>query len=403
MPHFRNRYLTQILEDALKFSPLVGVLGHRQVGKTTLVSSISPEYLTLDDEDQKALAIQSPKKFIGNLKKHKTVIDEAQMVPGIFPALKERVRLDPRPGQFLLTGSVRFTSKKAIQESLTGRILNFDLMPFSVSEIKHLSLPNTGIKILESKNLEGTLDQLEGTIKSSKNLLPEFELFLERGGLPSICFIRNNKMRELKIIDQLKTILDRDLRSIHPTQLTGSQLLEYCGELAQRQGLPIKYSQLTQKTQISDVLQKKLLFAMEAMYLIRIIPLRGDRSGFTIFFEDQAESRWLADGKIDPLMNDAIALFRNVRVQFSYRVSQQPKFFQYNTRAGVRIPFAVETSDGIVGFIFIEGEHPNKQEMASAGSFLREFEKAKMIFVTKKFEYQCINSRSILLPVSALV
>ena len=37
MAHIRNRFVYNNLVKTLKYSPLVGVLGHRQVGKTTLV------------------------------------------------------------------------------------------------------------------------------------------------------------------------------------------------------------------------------------------------------------------------------------------------------------------------------------------------------------------------------
>ena len=122
MVHLRTRFATRHLEDALAFSPLVGVLGQRQVGKTTLVESlVKSHYVSFDDETTKTAAELAPKQFLEQFNTL-SAIDECQKVPSIFPALKLRVQKDKRPGQFLLTGSVRFTSRKAIQESLTGRV-----------------------------------------------------------------------------------------------------------------------------------------------------------------------------------------------------------------------------------------------------------------------------------------
>ncbi len=403
MAHHRNRYLKEILDHALKLSPLVGVLGHRQVGKTTLVSTMSDHYQTFDDESLMKAATADTKGFIDQHRKGLTILDEVQLVPSLFPALKERVRVNKRPGQFLLTGSVRFTSKKAIRESLTGRILNFELLPFSVSETNHLPLPNSCVSILESKNLESTFPQLESHIKSTKKLMDDFDIYLERGGLPGITFVRNEKMRGLKVIEQLNTILDRDLRSISPTTLSGSQLLDYCRELSKLQGIPIKYSQLKEKTNISDVVQKRILFALEAIFVLRILPLKGDRNGFIVYFQDQAESLFLSENEIETELNLAAALFRNIRTQFAYRIDQNARYFQFLTRAGVKIPLAIETSKGKIGIIPIGSAQPNRAQRAGAYSFLKAFENAKIIYASTQFSYEIIDSRSVVLPISALV
>jgi predicted AAA+ superfamily ATPase len=60
VPHHRSRYLENHIREGLKFSPIVGVLGQRQVGKTTLVESIAgSNYLSLDDSAQLELAMSN--------------------------------------------------------------------------------------------------------------------------------------------------------------------------------------------------------------------------------------------------------------------------------------------------------------------------------------------------------
>jgi predicted AAA+ superfamily ATPase len=143
MAHFRERHAQVFFEKLNRYSPIVGVFGHRQVGKTTFVSHSVASYVTLDDEDQLKQALAGAKAFVAAHGMEQTVIDECQMAPPLFPALKEWVRTHPKPGQFVLTGSVRFTSRKAVRESLTGRMVSLELYPMVLSELleRHRRLP----------------------------------------------------------------------------------------------------------------------------------------------------------------------------------------------------------------------------------------------------------------------
>jgi len=195
----------------------------------------------------------------------------------LFPALKERVRVNKRPGQFILSGPVRFTSRKAIRESLTGRIVNLELLPMTMSEIKQMDVPDILPKIMESKNLMQLSDKISYEIKNRQHLIEQVETYERRGGLPGICFIRDEKMRQNKIQEQLRTILDRDIRLIFPTTLSHHQIIQFVQHLAEIEGTPIQYSKIKRITKLSEETQKKLLYALEAVFLIRIMPLDGER------------------------------------------------------------------------------------------------------------------------------
>jgi len=118
MAHERIRYLLPSLLKGLTFSPLVGILGQRQTGKTTLMRSVvKNRSVSLDDQELLEAALLNPKSFVAR-EDLPFGIDECQLAPPLFSALKLRVQNNPRPGQFILTGSVRFTSRKAIRESV---------------------------------------------------------------------------------------------------------------------------------------------------------------------------------------------------------------------------------------------------------------------------------------------
>src|SRR5882762_1273074 len=102
MPHSRKRLLKERIRMAMKHSPIVGILGQRQTGKTTLLESLvsSEDYVSLDKAIHLNAAKTHPESFIDRTS-NVLGIDECQLAPELFPALKERVRSLKKPGQFL--------------------------------------------------------------------------------------------------------------------------------------------------------------------------------------------------------------------------------------------------------------------------------------------------------------
>lgn len=403
MAHLRNRYLQSLLTEVLNFSPLVGILGHRQVGKTTLLELVSKEYVTLDDQEQLSLAQESAKNFLSSLKGDGTALDECQVVPSLFLALKEKVRKNKKPGQFILSGSVRFTSRKAIRESLMGRIINLELLPFSISEIKHLPPSDSIEKIITSKQLESLVDSLARPSKDTKLIKGELDHYMIRGGLPGICFIREDKLRNLKLDEQLNSILDRDLRMISQTTLSLMQIKDFLRELSLNQKLPIRYSHIEKKLKISEQTQKKLLYAFENLFLIRLLPIEGGRSGHIVLLEDQAEDYFFSKKIKSQLVHLEGLIYRNLRIQWSYKKRGEIRIAQYLTRGGARIPFSIETENEKLGILVIEGSHPNRSELASASSFLKSYANSKIVFTGLSTKTDIVDSRSITARIEDLI
>lgn len=132
------RALSRRALDALADTPVLVVNGPRQSGKTTLVRNLDypgpVEHVTLDDPIQQDAARLDPRSFVrrtpGCL-----VIDEAQLVPELFRAVKAAVDEDRRPGRFVLTGSTRLLAAPDMAASLVGRVELLDLWPFSQGEL----------------------------------------------------------------------------------------------------------------------------------------------------------------------------------------------------------------------------------------------------------------------------
>lgn len=125
--------------ELLNESRAVAVLGARQVGKSTLLldlvkSDYPAEVITLDEHATRTAAAADPTEFVARLKTP-VAIDEAQRVPDLLLAIKERLDRDNTRGQFLLTGSANILALPTVRDALPGRVDYLSLWPFSAAEL----------------------------------------------------------------------------------------------------------------------------------------------------------------------------------------------------------------------------------------------------------------------------
>lgn len=405
VPHLRDRHLYPVIKKALSYSPLVGMLGHRQVGKTTLLEMLCKRYETLDKRTVLNQISVDPGRFLKKFETFPVALDECQFSPEIFPALKDHVRVQRRPGQFLLSGSVRFTSRKAIRESLTGRILMFELFPMTATEIAGMPLGTTLIDIFRSKSnkqIEGILTRLSG--KSSRSLdgvRKSFRASMTSGGLPGVCFIRDVKMRRLKWESQLETILERDLELISETTLSYGVKRYVLSELARRQGQPLDYKELSRKTRVSVPALRKLLLAFEGLFLIRFIPSEGGEKRPTLFLEDQGEAQHLTDFQIDEYSLFTNCLYMHLRTPFQVplgTLESSARLAQYRTRGGAYVPFAFFSGSSGIGVVPSLEENPSRSLLGSSKSFLDTFPNSKVVIIHPYERFEILGENLVLLP-----
>jgi len=144
MINLKNRHIRQEILDCLRASPVVFLNGPRQAGKSTLVQDIAntelpAEYVTFDSTVQMMAAVNSPESYLRE-RKQSLIIDEVQLVPEIFRALKVivdelRHKSETRVvGKFLITGSANILALPQLSDSLVGRMQVMTLYPFSGAE-----------------------------------------------------------------------------------------------------------------------------------------------------------------------------------------------------------------------------------------------------------------------------
>ncbi|MFN7683964.1 MAG: ATP-binding protein [Oligoflexia bacterium] len=383
-----------MIRKALGHSPVVGILGQRQVGKTTLAVSISNDYATLDRTDLLDQATASPLEFLEN-RKNPFAIDEAQLCPPLFPAVKEWVRMHPRKGQLLLTGSVRFTARKLIRESLTGRIVNLEVLPLSIAEQDGEPLPRHIQELCQVGN-EAGLKRWGSRVRVQK---PErFHRSLKTGGLPGICFFRDESVRGERFRSHLDTLLNRDIHLVSQTTLSPLQILKAAQHLAENQGTPLSLQSLARAAQTSTQTAKKLLLAFEGIFLIRPIATEGTVSKTSYYFEDQGLATHLC--RNPPTFSDDLrrGLYSQLRQEVHYGPGAQNRVFSYRTHDGADVPLVFETQDGLLGVIPSDEREPNLKTLGSARSFMGKYPESKVLIACRAATASSRDFRTFVVP-----
>lgn len=141
--------------EYLEIFPVVGVMGPRQSGKSTMVKELLGtryEYISFDDFEIREQFYNDQKKFIQRYN-HSVIFDEVQHIPELFPLLKLAVDQDrSNYGKFVITGSGQFLMGRHIAESLAGRIGMIPLLPMEFRE--------SGISHVESQIVYGSYPEL---------------------------------------------------------------------------------------------------------------------------------------------------------------------------------------------------------------------------------------------------
>lgn len=145
MARFIERKISQRLLDASRHFPALVLTGSRQTGKTTLLRHLFPEhhYVSLDRPATAEQAEVDPEAFLA-AHPAPLIIDEIQYAPSLFRFLK--IKIDENrelKGQFLMTGSQKFTLMKGVSESLAGRVAIIELEGLSCLELKEQELLNS--------------------------------------------------------------------------------------------------------------------------------------------------------------------------------------------------------------------------------------------------------------------
>ncbi len=239
-----KRTLAAELEDSLRHTPAVALLGPRQVGKTTLALEIGKQfnalYLDLESEQDRAKLAQ-PALYLADHQDKLVIIDEVHRAPGLFPELRGLIdrarRAGHRAGQYLLLGSASLDLLKQSGESLAGRIAYLELAPFSVLETPERPIDDLWV----------------------------------RGGFPD-SLLATNAARSLRWRqDFIRTYLERDIPQFGP-RIAAETLRRFWGMLAHHQGCLLNIAQFARNLGVDAKTAAAYLDLLVDLYIVRRLP-----------------------------------------------------------------------------------------------------------------------------------
>ena len=226
------------LHGLLKRHPVVGIIGARQVGKTTLAqffvkeSQLKSSYFDLENPEDIA-RLTDPMLVLKDLK-GLVVIDEVQRLPDLFQVLRVLVDRPKLPLRFLVLGSASPDLLRQSSETLAGRIVYHQLNGFAFDEI--------------------------GTERQKRLWL--------RGGFPRAYLARTNSQSHEWLRGFIRTFLERDLPQLGIT-VRSTTLQRFWTMLAHYHGQIWNSSEFGRSFGVADTTVRNYLDLMTSALVTR--------------------------------------------------------------------------------------------------------------------------------------
>lgn len=241
---------------------VVLINGARQCGTSTIARTIGADrgglWRSLDRAVTRQAAEFDPTSFVRE--ETLMVIDEVQRVPELLLAIKEVVDEEPRPGQFLLTGSARVLGLRGVPDALPGRMETIELWPLSQGEI--------------DDRPDGFIDAVfEGGPNlrhQSENDRSDYIGRVVRGGFPE-AVARSGRRRESFLDNYVAGIVNRDVLQISEIE-KGPALRALVRLLAARSGGLLVPGSVAGELGIAQTTVNRYLSLLEEVFLIKRVP-----------------------------------------------------------------------------------------------------------------------------------
>jgi len=356
-----KRDISGILSSDTSFVEVL--IGPRQCGKSSLFYHLGQDFIdiNLDDLTLRQNISLDPVTFLAQYEGKKLLIDEAQLAPEIFSAIKYFVDKKKRNNVareilFRLTGSNQILIDKNVKESLAGRASYFELNTLSVAEIL------TAIK------------------------MPVMEIIF-KGGWPELYV--NPKISVKRYLDDyIRTYIEKDIILSAGIQKQ-NDFMRFIKLLAGRTGHLINYSEFAKEVGVSTEAIKDWTSLLERMKIIILVSpffsnysKRLIKSSKIFFLDTGLACRLQGHSEIEPIRTSPHLghLFESLVCAEIYKTminfSKDWKIYHWRSRDGEEIDFYLEMDNH--RSLFIEAK-VNRQQL----DLHRNYSEVKKVFKEK--------------------
>ena len=206
MKKYKIRIADKILQKKLDAKGAVLIEGAKWCGKTTTASQIAKSILSMQNPEEKEqnirLAELSPSRLLNG--KTPRLIDEWQLAPKLWDAVRFEVDKRDEFNQFILTGSAVPADLKEITHTGTGRISRMLMRPMSLFESQE---SNGSVSLSELFSGKTDIDG-ENTID-----IDELAFLICRGGWPKAIDLKQN-IALSQAIDYYDAVVNSDISRV---------------------------------------------------------------------------------------------------------------------------------------------------------------------------------------------
>ena len=270
MKKYRKRITDEILVRKLEGKGAVLVEGPKWCGKTTTAEQIAASILYMDEPEKKEQNITmselNPKRLLAGAVPR--LIDEWQLAPKLWDAIRFEVDHRGEFGQFVLTGSAVPADTKEITHSGTGRFTWLTMRPMSLYE----SGDSTG-----EVSLQDFFDGVEKIDGASELGIDRMAFLVCRGGWPQAVDMRDEIALD-QAMDYYDAVVRSDINRADGVQKNPEKVRRLMRSYARNQGSQVPNTVLTRdlvannETFISDETVASYVSALRKIFVIEDMP-----------------------------------------------------------------------------------------------------------------------------------
>lgn len=244
MKNYRKRIADNILARKLEGKGAVLIEGPKWCGKTTTAEQVAASVLYMDDPEKKEQNITMSELNPKRLLKGETprLIDEWQLAPKLWDAIRFEVDHRGELGQFVLTGSAVPANTKEITHSGTGRFTWLTMRPMSLFESGESSGEVSLKTLFEQPN------EIDG---ESKLDIDRLAFLVCRGGWPQAVDMRDEIALD-QAFDYYDAVVNSDINRADNVQKNPERVKRLMRSYARNQGSQVPNTVIAQDIAAND-------------------------------------------------------------------------------------------------------------------------------------------------------